>query len=283
MEEVWEVSLLGESEEQEAELCMQNDALCIGAHSVPLRRLRTYSDELLSVSLAPVFCIGILHWCGCWSKVLIHGAGTWEYEEESEMVTLRMADGHGELNFRSDAGEQICKWLGQQSLEVLLRPTVFPVHFGDSAAELHIVDAGVKLFVRKELVRYCTFMEIRSWWNDPTNSTLSIVTLDYRTLVLGCEESAQAAACMADRGLAVAQAVHHPAQSPPPSSLSALPEGVPMRTEHAPNKEHPEENPLLQRDVHATIQEEAEEEQADGAKPKSESELDIAHVEARKL
>ena len=197
------------------------------------------------------------------------------------MVTLRTADTAGELSFRSDAGEQICTWIGQQCLQVLRRPAVFPVRFGDSAAELHIVDAGVKLIVQQELVRYCTFTDIRSWWNDPKNSTLSIVPLDYRTLVLGCDEHAQAANSMAEKSLAVAQAVHRSTQSTPPRSLAALPEGVPERAKGAAKTATSDQESLLKRDVHVIIQQ--EEEQADGTKSESGSESGTAQVQAPKL
>jgi hypothetical protein len=241
-ENAWEVTLLNLGQEETAVLRLSDAGVSIAQHVIPLRQLRS-----------------------------------WDHEAESNVITLRLLSGAepATVCFRTADATEICTRIGERSLAEVRaarvaaapseaespRGAVLPAQLGGRPAELHVVDAGVKLIVDQELVRFIAFTEIRSWNDNPQSSTLSIVTRDHRTLEIGCESSRQAAESIADSCLAVARAIFLSSQSPQPQSSATPPEGVPVKPIVT------EETLPLERGVRTTIREDADEEQetdADG-------------------
>ena len=86
-------------------------------------------------------------------------------------------------------------------------PQAFAVRHEGQAAQLVVVDSGVKLLVGDKLVRFLGFGEIRSWEEDALHETLRFTTNDGRSLELVCELCTDACASLAARCAAVAHAV----------------------------------------------------------------------------
>ena len=162
-ENAWEVTLLNLGQEETAVLRLSDAGVSIAQHVIPLRQLRS-----------------------------------WDHEAESNVITLRLLSGAepATVCFRTADATEICTRIGERSLAEVRaarvaaapseaespRGAVLPAQLGGRPAELHVVDAGVKLIVDQELVRFIAFTEIRSWNDNPQSSTLSIVTRDHRTL-----------------------------------------------------------------------------------------------------